>query len=111
MHGKKWMALTLCTVLTAGLLTGCGGGKGQPSASADLSNAQLEGEENEWGWVVPEETLVLDVYGGEGDQEKLMKDEYGGKAKLDTWMKDNLNVQVNWQFYSCLLYTSPSPRD
>lgn len=100
MHGKKWMALTLCTVLTAGLLTGCGGGKGNASASADLSSAQLEGEENEWGWVVPEETLVLDVYGGEGDQEKLMKDEYGGKAKLDTWMKDNLNVQVNWQFYS-----------
>ncbi|WP_455620001.1 hypothetical protein [Eisenbergiella sp.] len=100
MRGKKLLAMTLCTVMTAGLLAGCGGGKGNTSAAVDLSSAELTGEENEWGWIVPEETLVLDVYGGEGDQEKLLKDEYGGKAKLDGWLKDNLNVQINWQYYS-----------
>ena len=100
MRGKKLLAMTLCTVMTAGLLAGCGGGKGNTSAAVDLSSAELTGEENEWGWIVPEETLVLDVYGGEGDQEKLVKDEYGGKAKLDGWLKDNLNVQINWQYYS-----------
>ena len=66
----------------------------------DLSSADLQGEENEWGWVVPEETLVIDVYGGQGDQEELEADEQGGKAVLDQWLLDNLNVKINWTYYS-----------
>ncbi len=98
MKGKKVLALLMCAALTAGTLAGCGGQK--ETETADLSSADLQGEENEWGWVKPEETLVLDVYGGQGDQEDLMNDEGGGKAKLDAWLLENLNVQINWQYYS-----------
>lgn len=98
MQSKKITALLLCAALAAGTLTGCGGK--ETAGTQDLSTADLTGEPNEWGWVVPEETLVLNVYGGEGDQEKMEKDEFGGKAVMDKWLKDNLNVQINWQFYS-----------
>lgn len=98
MSRKRIMALLLSSALVVSSLAGCG--NKQETAQQDLSTADLKGEENEWGWVVPEETLVLDVYAGEGDQEKLEKDENGGKAKLDKWMLDNLNVKMNWQYYS-----------
>ena len=56
---------------------------------------------------------------------KLTPNHYGhryfhSKMELKTWMKDNANLVhdislANWEqvddFNSCLLYTSPSPRD
>lgn len=98
MNRKRVLALLLSSVLAVSAFAGCG--KKEKAVEQDLSTADLKGEENEWGWVVPEETLVLDVFGGEGDQEDLEKDENGGKAKLDKWLLDNLNVQINWQYYS-----------
>ena len=94
-YKKKVLALALSVVMIFGGCTKKDSGQEQV-----ISNADLSGEVNEWGWVIPDETLVLDVYGGEGDQENLMKDEYGGKAKLDEWLLNNLNVQINWQLYS-----------
>jgi len=94
-YKKKVLALALSVVMIFG---GCT--KKDPGQEQVISNADLSGEVNEWGWVIPDETLVLDVYGGEGDQENLTKDEYGGKAKLDAWLLNNLNVQINWQLYS-----------
>lgn len=98
MKRKKLTALALATVMLAGGLAGCKGGKTPESPAA--YSADLTGEENEWGWVKPEETLVLDVYAGEGDQEKYEKDEFGGKATVDAWYLENLNVKFNRQVYS-----------
>ena len=99
MRRKRLFALFLSAALAVTALAGCGS-KGSTGGQQDLSSAELTGEENEWGWVVPEETLVIDVYAGEGDQEDLEKDEFGGKAKLDKWLLDNLNVKINLQYYS-----------
>lgn len=87
MNRKRVLALLLSSVLAVSAFAGCG--KKEKAVEQDLSTADLKGEENEWGWVVPEETLVLDVFGGEGDQEDLEKDENGGKAKLDKWLLDS----------------------
>ena len=100
MRRKRLFALFLSAALTAAALAGCGGSKASTGEQNDLSSAELAGEENEWGWVVPEETLEIDVYAGEGDQEDLEKDEFGGKAKLDAWLLENLNVKINLQYYS-----------
>lgn len=100
MQKRRLLALALSMVVIASSLAGCSGKNKTNEGQQSLDSAALQGEENEWGWVKPEETLVLDVYGGEGDQEQIDKDEFGGKAKLDTWLKDNLNVQINWQVYS-----------
>ena len=99
MHKKRITACLLACMMALGSLAGCGGTAKQES-TVDLSSADLQGEENEWGWVVPEETLVIDVYGGQGDQEELEADEQGGKAVLDQWLLDNLNVKINWTYYS-----------
>lgn len=99
MKAKKITALVLAGTMAATAMTGCGG-KESEKVTVDLSKADLQGEENEWGWVVPEETLVIDVYGGQGDQEELMADEDGGKAVMDAWLLENLNVKINWTYYS-----------
>lgn len=98
MNKKSVTALLLACTMVVTTLAGCG--KKAETTTADLSSADLQGEENEWGWVVPEETLVIDVYGGQGDQEELMEDKEGGKAVLDQWLLDNLNVKINWTYYS-----------
>ena len=99
MQRKKLLVGLMCGVIAMGALSGCGK-KSEGVVSQDLSTADLKGEPNEWGWVVPEETLVLEVYAGEGDQEKNDKDEGGGREKVNTWLKDNLNVQINSRVYS-----------
>jgi len=57
-------------------------------------------EANEYGWVVPDETLTITVYAGEGDQEEFLADVDGGKAVYDKWLLDNMNVVIDWQMYS-----------
>ena len=99
MQRKKVLAGLMCGVMAISALSGCSR-KGQEVISQDLSTADLKGEPNEWGWVVPEKTLVLEVYGGEGDQEKVDKDDGGGKKKVDTWLKENMNVEINAKVYS-----------
>lgn len=94
---KKVLAMLLTGAMAFSMLTGCGSGSGG-GKEQDLSSADLKGEPNEWGWVVPEETLVLDVYAGQGDQQELEADEKGGKAIMDKWLLDNLNVQINFQY-------------
>ena len=64
---KKILALLLAAAMASTLLTGCGSGGGEKTKEIDLSQGDISGEPNEWGWVVPEETLVLDVYAGQGD--------------------------------------------
>ncbi len=95
---KKVLAMLLTGAMAFSMLTGCGKGSGGGGKEQDLSSADLKGEPNEWGWVVPEETLVLDVYAGMGDQQELEADEKGGKAVMDKWLLDNMNVQINFQY-------------
>jgi len=53
------------------------------------------GEPNEWGWIVPEETLVINMYFGQGNQASFYADEQGGKAFMDNWLLENMNVRIN----------------
>lgn len=61
---------------------------------------EVTGTPNEWGWVVPEETLEFTVYCGTGDQETFLADEKGGKKVMDDWLLKNMNVKINVEFSS-----------
>lgn len=104
---SKLIALALATVMAVSCLTGCGEKKGNGNAGGNEGGSNLiesklgfEGEENEFGWVKPKETLEINVYAGYGDMDELLKDEKGGKATFDKWLLDNMNVKINWQYYS-----------
>ena len=42
---KKWLSILLAAVMTAGILTGCGGGSGTDESSGDDSQASSEGDD------------------------------------------------------------------
>lgn len=104
----KKMAKLISLVLIAAMVLTCAGckkndaGKTNTGEGTQLIQSSLgfEGEANKFGWVVPKETLEITVYAGEGDQEELLADEKGGKATLDKWLLENMNVKINWQYYS-----------
>ncbi len=87
-------------------LAGCGKGEGSKTGDKggkDVDVADLPdetGTPNEWGWIVPEETLEFTVYAGEGDQEEFLADEKGGKKIMDEWLLKNMNVKINLEYYS-----------
>lgn len=68
------------------------------TGSEDTTSPDTNGEPNEYGWVVPEETIEFTVYAGYGDQEEFLADEDGGKEHMDAWLLENMNVKINWEF-------------
>lgn len=100
---KVTCVLLVLTMLVS--LTGCGKGQGEKKpenkGNVDVSELPEEtGTPNEWGWVVPKETLEFTVYAGLGDQDKFIADEKGGKKLMDKWLLDNMNVKINLVYYS-----------
>jgi putative aldouronate transport system substrate-binding protein len=100
---KKLFCILMTLVLTAStILSGCSGDgkKVESSKTVDPSGDTETKEPNEWGWLVPEETLNISVYPGYGDQVEFEADEEGGKAKYDKWLLDNMNVKIDLTYYS-----------
>ena len=109
---KRKMIMLLSLLLVVGLMlsiVACtgdsdNGGTDSTTQPADSSNGNdtppvNEGELNEYGWLVPEETLSFSVYAGYGDQENFLADEHGGKAFMDNWLLENMNVEIEWLYY------------
>ncbi len=102
---KKILSILFATVFTVStVLTGCSGNETKPETDGDKSiqanNDAESTEPNEWGWVVPAETLNISVYPGYGDQVEFEDDEHGGKATYDKWLLDNMNVSIDLTYYS-----------
>lgn len=57
---KKLLALTLCTVMTVSLLTGCGGK--ESNSSGELPDARTEATAGEPGWQADTDPVTLDWY-------------------------------------------------
>ncbi len=106
---KRAISVIVVLVLVISAFSGCGKGnnteEGNASTADPTSAASTETpgetkEANEFGWVVPDETLTITVYAGEGDQEEFLADVDGGKAVYDKWLLDTMNVVIDWQLYS-----------
>ena len=78
---KRLLALCLCAALTTGLLAGCNNKNDskKDNSSPAATNTSLKvkpGEDNGYGWIVPEEPLHISVFGTTvQDQDKTDKDE------------------------------------
>lgn len=97
---KRIISLLLAVTMVVSLTACSNQGKSNQTSSSSVAS-ELEGKEpNEWGWVKPEETLTISVYAGYGDQEEFLADEAGGKATYDKWLLDNMNVKIDWNYYS-----------
>jgi ABC-type glycerol-3-phosphate transport system substrate-binding protein len=110
MKKNQMVRKVLCVVLAFGMalsMMGCNKGEGNEEAidKNDTTETGVDlpeetGTPNEWGWVVPEETLEFTVYAGTGDQETFIADEKGGKKAMDEWLLENMNVKINVEYYN-----------
>ncbi len=103
---SKWKKLLSAILVSSLMLTAaaCGstGGTSEPTqqpSGTDNLGSEETGEPNDYGWVVPSETLNISVYPGYGDQEEFLADEHGGKAVFDAWLLENMNVVVDWVYH------------
>jgi ABC-type glycerol-3-phosphate transport system substrate-binding protein len=67
-----------------------------PPDPADPGDDPTGPEPNEWGWIVPEQTLEITVWGGEFDPVTFAEDENGGGAVMDAFLLEQMNVKLNW---------------
>lgn len=98
---KAYARAGVSLLMAAALLAGCsspssasGGG-----TSAGGTNTELlvqPGETNEYGWVVPEETLKISVYAGMGDPTEAKEKQ----KPMDEFYKKYFNVEIDMQWYS-----------
>ena len=91
MKKKKILSMLLATVMVAGSLAGCGSSGDTQSTSTDTSTGSKT-----------ENTTGTEAASTEAAVEENLDYQYG----LDTTFHSDDPVT-----YSCLLYTSPSPRD
>lgn len=90
---KKIITTALAATLVLSTLSGCSGadsgtsGKGNEGTS---KTAKTKGV-NAYGWAVPEETLEINIFAGQGSPDEMKK--YGDK--MNAYLKENFNVVIN----------------
>ena len=94
MKMKKFFAAVLAVVMVLAVVTGCSKGSGK--ASADTQKKGMES------------TFKLKYKDSNGISDITLKSVAAGKEAA---ISINGSVNVEGESYTCLLYTSPSPRD
>ena len=94
MKMKKFFAAVLAVVMVLAVVTGCSKGSGK--ASADTQKKGMES------------TFKLKYKDSNGISDITLKSVAAGKEAA---VSINGSVNVEGESYTCLLYTSPSPRD
>jgi len=110
---KRLIALLLASVMLFAVLAACGGetdpdappaappqdpnqpqNPNQPQTPSNPNDP--EAQPNEWGWIVPANTLEITVWGGQFDPVARAEDENGGLAVMDAFLLNEMNVKLNW---------------
>lgn len=105
-RNKAFVACTIAGMMLVSGIAGCTTDTSDPTTTAtetgipDGSENGTDASENDYGWLVPEDTIRFSVYAGYGDQENFIADEHGGKAYYDQWLLENFNVEIQWEFNS-----------
>ena len=92
---KKIVSGTLVALMVASSMVGCtsdqGGEKETASNSSKDTSSSKEPVINAYGWEVPDETLVINVYAGQGSPDSMKED----TEALNAYLKEEFNVVVN----------------
>lgn len=102
---KKTMSL-VAAVLSAAMLAGCGGtaasgtaGSGQDAAQAGTTEISGSGNFNEFGWEIPEETLVINILDAGGNYAPNEAQKVG-EQNVIAYFKEKFNVEFKIQHIS-----------
>lgn len=102
---KKTMSL-VAAVLSAAMLAGCGGtaasgttGSGQEAAQAGTTEISGSGNFNEFGWEIPEETLVINILDAGGNYAPNEAQKVG-EQNVIAYFKEKFNVEFKIQHIS-----------
>ena len=89
---NKIIASTLTTSLLISTLVGCSSG-GAPKGAGDgtTSKTAKTTHVNAYGWAVPEETLEINIFAGQGSPDEMKK----YSAEMNKFLKEEFNVVVN----------------
>jgi len=93
MKTKSKVALSLAFVLLISCFAGCGASRTPaPAGSATSAPVNVNQEEvmNEYGWVVPNETLKFSIYRGAGNRDQLAEWE----EQIDNFLRELFNVEI-----------------
>lgn len=102
---KKTMSL-VAAALSAAMLAGCGGtaasgtaGSGQEAAQAGTTEISGSGNFNEFGWEIPEETLVINILDAGGNYAPNEAQKVG-EQNVIAYFKEKFNVEFKIQHIS-----------
>ncbi|MCL2571047.1 MAG: hypothetical protein FWE11_01465 [Defluviitaleaceae bacterium] len=96
---KRFAMIFAVLALALMFVAACNRGGNNDVARGDVPTPPT-GEPNQWGWIVPEETLVIDLYTGWGDHATYLEDDRGGRAFLSAWLLEEMNVVINRRTYT-----------
>lgn len=92
---KKVMAMTLSTVMTASLLTGCGGNSQETTTAAPVGTTTAQAEKGETTAAKAEDsepvTLRVSWWGGDSRHERLL-------ALIEEFQKENPNIRIEPEY-------------
>lgn len=86
---KKKLIMALVATLVASTLSGCSGGR-NGSGEVTIKTATTTGV-NAYGWAVPEETLEINIFAGQGSPDNMKK----YSEKMNEYLKEHFNVVIN----------------
>ncbi|MCL2702562.1 MAG: extracellular solute-binding protein [Defluviitaleaceae bacterium] len=93
---KKRITALLLAALFVAALASCN----TPGTPTEQTPWNPVGEPNEFGWIRPEETLRITVFGGENDPVRRAEDLKGGLAYMNAWLLEHMNVVIEWEVYA-----------
>ena len=91
---NKIMASTLTATLLISTLVGCSTtetSSGKGAGDSTTSKTSKTTHVNAYGWAVPEETLEINIFAGQGSPDEMEK----YSAKMNEFLKEEFNVVVN----------------
>ena len=95
---KKLISGILCVALVAASMAGCGKTAKVDTQKAEEANTS-SGVFNEFGWEVPEDTLVINILDATGFDAPT-EAEKKGRENVVKYFKDKLNVELKIQYTS-----------
>ncbi len=98
---KRFVSTALTMVLLASSIIGCNSASPSPAPSSSASSSSSSGgastasKVNAYGWTVPEKTLVIDIYAGQGDPTEAEEEQ----KIMNDFLLEKFNVKINKILY------------
>ena len=90
---KRVISMMIAVAMVAGAMTGCGGSS---KSEGKIVNTNT-GNFNEFGWEMPEETLVINIMEAVGNDAPSEAEKLG-RENMKAYYKENFNVEINMEY-------------